>query len=56
MRNKIVSLTDMIKLHSNIELSDPNNRYPCGLSSEQPYRHQEILDTYVNCQAKINML
>lgn len=46
MRNKIVSLNDMIKLHSNMELSDPYIRYLCGLSNEQPYRHQEILDIY----------
>lgn len=44
MRNRIVSLNDVVKLHANETLSDPYIRYLCGLSSEQQYRHQEILD------------
>lgn len=44
MKNKLVSLNDMVKLHANEELSEPYIRYLCGLTYEQQYRHQEILD------------
>ena len=44
MRNKAVSLIDMIKLSHNIELSKPYIQYLCGLDKARAYRHQEILD------------
>ena len=44
MKNKLVSLNDMVKLHTNEKLSEPYIRYLCGLTYEQQYRHQEILD------------
>lgn len=44
MKNKIVSLVDMIKLADNEELSEKYIRYICGIDSENQYRHQEILD------------
>lgn len=44
MRNKAVSLIDMIKLSHNIELSKPYIQYLCGLDKAGTYRHQEILD------------
>ncbi len=44
MKNKIVSLYDIIKLYENSELSEPYIRYICGINKEHQYRHQEILD------------
>lgn len=43
MKNKQVSLLDMIKLRDNETLSEQYTRYLCGIG-EQSYRHQEILD------------
>ena len=45
MKNKHVSLLDMIKLRDNEPLSKQYIQYLCGIS-EQAYRHQEILDIY----------
>ncbi len=44
MKNKLVSLTDMIKLCDNEELSQTYIRYLCGLDNEHQYHHQEIKD------------
>ena len=44
MENKIVSLSDMIKLSYDEELSQPYIRYICGINQDHQYRHQEILD------------
>ncbi len=44
MKNKIVSLFDMIKLSGNEELSESYVRYICGIDIERQYKHQEILD------------
>jgi hypothetical protein len=45
MKNKHVSLLDMIKLRDNEPPSKQYIQYLCGIS-EQAYRHQEILDIY----------
>ena len=45
MKNKQVSLLDMIKLGDNEPLSKQYIQYLCGMS-EQSYRQQEILDIY----------
>ena len=45
MKNKQVSLLDMIKLRDNEPLSKQYIQYLCGIS-EQSYRHQEVLDIY----------
>lgn len=44
MKNKIVSLLDMVKLSDNEELSENYVRYICGIEAERQYKHQEILD------------
>ena len=44
MKNKLISLHDMVKLSHNAELSEPYIRYLCGIDSEHQYRHQEIVD------------
>lgn len=44
MKNKIVSLIDMIKLSDNEELSESYIRYICGIELSRQYKHQEILD------------
>ena len=44
MKNKLVSLIDMVKLSHNPELSEAYIRYLCGLNDEKQYRHQEIKD------------
>lgn len=44
MKNKIVSLLDMIKLSENETLSESYVRYICGIAGERQYKHQEILD------------
>lgn len=44
MKNKLVSLGEMIKLSHNAELSEPYIRYLCGLDKDKQYRHQEIID------------
>ena len=44
MKNRIVSLWDMIKLSDNEELSESYIRYICGIDAERQYKHQEILD------------
>lgn len=44
MKNKIVSLKDMVKLSHNEELSEPYIRFLCGINSERQYRHREIVD------------
>ena len=44
MKNKIVSLVDMIKLSDNEELSEGYVRYICGIDAERQYKHQEIVD------------
>ena len=44
MKNKLVSLIDMVKLSHNPELSEAYIRYLCGLNNEKQYRHQEIKD------------
>ena len=44
MKNKIVSLIDMIKLSDNEELSESYIRYICGIDLSRQYKHQEILD------------
>lgn len=44
MKNKVMSLIDMVKLSHNAELSEPYIRYLCGIKGEQQYRHQEVLD------------
>lgn len=44
MRNKMVSLLDMIKLSENEVLSESYIRYICGIDTERQYKHQEILD------------
>lgn len=44
MKNKLVSLVDMIKLVDDEGLSEKYIRYICGIDSENQYRHQEILD------------
>lgn len=43
MKNKIVSLFDMIKLSDNEELSENYIRYICGLDADRQYKHQEIV-------------
>ena len=45
MKNKLVSLKDMVKLSANTALSEPYIKYLCGLPTGHQYRHQEILDT-----------
>lgn len=44
MKNKIVSLADMVKLVDDEELSENYIRYICGIDSERQYKHQEVLD------------
>lgn len=44
MKNKIVSLFDMIKLSDNEMLSESYVRYICRIDAERQYKHQEILD------------
>lgn len=44
MKNKLVSLIDMVKLSHNPELSEAYIRYLCDLNNEKQYRHQEIKD------------
>lgn len=44
MKNKRVSLVDMVKLANNEQLSASYIRYICGIDDEHQYRHQEILD------------
>ena len=44
MKNRIVSLWDMIKLSDNEELSESYIRYICGIDAERQYKHQEIVD------------
>lgn len=44
MKNRTVSLRDMVKLCHNAELSEPYIRYLCGIDREHQYRHQEIVD------------
>lgn len=44
MKNRLVSLSGMIKLSNNPVLSESYIRYICGLDSEKQYRHQEIND------------
>ena len=44
MKNKIVSLLDMVKLSDNEALSENYVRYICGVETERQYKHQEILD------------
>ena len=44
MKNKIISLLDMIKLSDNETLSENYVRYICGIENERQYKHQEILD------------
>lgn len=44
MKNKVVSLLDMIKLSDNETLSENYVRYICGIDAERQYKHQEILD------------
>lgn len=44
MKNKRVSLIDIVKLSDNEELSESYVRYICGIINEHQYRHQEILD------------
>ena len=44
MKNKIVSLLDMVKLSDSDSLSEKYVRYICGMESERQYKHQEILD------------
>lgn len=44
MKNKLTSLTDMIKLSANPKLSESYIRYLCGIDNEKQYRHQEIKD------------
>ena len=44
MKNKTVSLIDMIKLSDNEELSESYIRYICGIELSRQYKHQEILD------------
>lgn len=44
MKNKIVSLRDMVKLSHNTKLSESYVRYICGINNEHQYRHQEIVD------------
>lgn len=47
MKNKLVSIVDMVKLADNEVLSESYIRYICGITTEHQYRHQEILD--INC-------
>lgn len=44
MKNKIVSLLDMVKLSDSDSLSEKYVRYICGIEPERQYKHQEILD------------
>lgn len=44
MRNKLISLEDLVKLRDNSELSESYVKYLCGLEKDHKYRHQEILD------------
>ena len=44
MKNKRVSLIDIIKLADNEKLSESYIRYICGIDDEHQYRHLEILD------------
>ena len=44
MKNKIVSLFDMIKLSDNEDLSESYIRYICGIVNDHQYKHQEIID------------
>ena len=44
MKNKLFSLSDMVKLQDNSEVSEPYVRYLCGLEPEHQYRHQEVMD------------
>lgn len=44
MRNKLISLDDLVKLQDDSELSESYVKYLCGLEKEYKYRHQEILD------------
>ena len=47
MKNKLFSLTDIIKLCDDSEFSEPYIRYLCGIESEHQYRHQEIVDASI---------
>lgn len=51
MQNKIVSLIDLTRLHEDEELSEKYVRYITGISPEQQYRHQEILDIFTMIMA-----
>lgn len=44
MKNKLVSLDDVVKLRDNSDLSDSYVKYMCGLDKDHRYHHQEILD------------
>ena len=48
MKNKIVSLLDMVKLSDSDSLSEKYVRYICGIEPERQYKHQEILDVKIN--------
>lgn len=47
MKNKLFSLTDMIKLCNDSELSEPYIRYLCGIEPDHQYKHQEIIDVSI---------
>lgn len=44
MKNKIISLDNLIKLVDNESLSERYVKYLCGLDKDKEYRHQEIFD------------
>lgn len=54
MKNKIVSLDDMVRLSDNEELSESYIRYICGMDIDHQYKHQEILD--IKCLLEIASL
>lgn len=54
MKNKFVSLFDVVKLISEEVISEKYVRYLCGIDKEREYRHQEILD--INCMLEYNNL
>ena len=43
MKNKSVSLFDMIKLSNNEKMSEQYIRYICGIETDRQYKHQEVM-------------
>lgn len=44
MKNKFVSLENLVGIVDNVSLSEKYVKYICGLDNDRQYKHQEILD------------